>query len=51
MVRRGQLHSQQKAAFRMEQFKCDGMNCASWTTVPDAMSETSFCGIGLIPAM
>ena len=34
----------------MRQFKCDGMNCASWTTVPDTMSKTSFCGIGLIPA-
>jgi hypothetical protein len=44
-----QLQGQQKAAFRMKQFKCDGMNCASWTTVPDTMSKTSFCGIELIP--
>ena len=44
-----QLQGQQKAAFRMKQFKCDGMNCARWTTVPDTMSKTSFCGIELIP--
>ena len=34
----------------MRQFQCDGMNWANWTTVPDAMSKTSYYGVGPIPA-